>query len=398
MSTRYGRGLIGVAVGLALLGGVARAGGRGQSAPPAPPERPTFRSQTNEVVVDVRVRDRQGHVVTGLHQSDFRVFEDGVPQTITSFTVENVDELAKAASAGGPPPTIDLSAMPPTANPEPLLRNHRLLVLFFDLTSMQIDDLSRALAAARQFVDRQLTPADLVAVATYTSSLRVVQDFTNDRAALDKALKSIDVGESSAGEAGSQGDATTNALGEDVTSQDTSAAFTADETEFNLFNTDEQLMAIESLAGMLRKVPGRKAILHFSSGLTQTGMENEAELRAATDAANMADVSLYTFDSRGLLALPPGGDATASIAGGTSLFSGGAFRSQMSSLHDSRETLTTLASDTGGQTFTDLNDFSHAFAEVQKDNASYYLLGYSPTNAAMDGKFRRIRVDVDVKG
>ncbi|MDE3155138.1 MAG: VWA domain-containing protein [Acidobacteriota bacterium] len=399
MITRQGQRLIGTVAGLALLGVVVRAGGPGQRVPPAPPERPTFRAQTNEVVVDVRVRDRQGHAVTGLRRSDFRVLEDGVPQTITSFTVENVDEIATAASAGGPPPTIDLSAMPPTGDPEPLLRNHRLLVLFFDLTSMQIDDLSRALTAARRFVDTQLAPADLVAVATYTSSLRVLQDFTNDRAALDTALAGIEAGESSAlSEAGSQGDATTNALGEDVVSQDTSAAFTADETEFNLFNTDEQLMAIESLAGRLRKIPGRKAILHFSSGLTQTGTENEAELRAATDAANMADVSLYTFDSRGLAALPPGGDATASIAGGTALFSGGAFRSQMSSLHDSRETLATLASDTGGRTFTDLNDFSRAFADVQRDNASYYLLGYSPTNTAMDGKFRRIRVEVDVKG
>ncbi len=394
--------LAAMAVGLALAGGSVRAAGpqSGQGAPPVPPGQPVFRSQTSEVVVDVRVRDKQGRPVTDLHQRDFRVFEDGVPQTVTSFTLENVDALAKAASAGGPPPTIDLGTLPPTASPEPLLRNHRLLVLFFDLTSMQVDDLERALAAARHFVDAQLSPADLVAVATYTSSLRVLQDFTNDRAALDKALAGIDAGESSAlSQAGSQGDAGgTNASGEEIVDQDTSAAFTADETEFNLFNTDEQLMAIESLAGMLRNVPGRKAILHFSSGLTQTGVENETELRAATDAANMADVSLYTFDSRGLVALPPGGDATASIASGTALFSGQAFRSQVSSLHDSRETLTTLAADTGGRTYTDLNDFSHAFADVQQDNSTYYLLAYVPTNTAMDGKFRRIRVEVDRPG
>jgi hypothetical protein len=135
-------------------------------------------------------------------------------------------------------------------------------------------------------------------------------------------------------------------------------------------------------------------VIHFSSGITRTGQENQATLRAATDAANQADVSLYTMDARGLAALPPGGDASSSSPAGTGIYSGSAFASQVSSLQGSRETLAALSADTGGRTFYDLNDFSPAFAEVQKENSSYYLIGYSPSNTRDDGRFRHIRVEV----
>src|SRR5712692_5058129 len=149
---------------------------------------------------------------------------------------------------------------------------------------------------------------------------------------------------------------------------------------------------------MLRDVPGRKSVIHFSSGIERTGIENQAQLRATADAANRSNVSLYTVDARGLAALPPGGDASASSPAGTALYTGQAVSSQISSLQGGRETLATLAADTGGRTFYDLNDFAPAFGEVQKENSSYYLLGYSPSNLRSDGRFRRIRVEVTRPG
>ena len=108
---------------------------------------------------------------------------------------------------------------------------------------MQVDDLLRAVKSAENFVKKQLTPADLVAIATYSSDLRVAQNFTNDRDELYKAVDAIRVGESSSladqGGAGAAGG--TSATGEEVVTQDTSEAFTPDETEFNIFNTDEKL-------------------------------------------------------------------------------------------------------------------------------------------------------------
>jgi VWFA-related protein len=346
------------------------------------------------VLVDVRVTAK-GKLVTDLTAKDFKVFEDGAPQTITSFSLENIEKLAQVNTTTGPPPTIDLAKLPPNVSPATVLQDHRLTLLFFDVSSMQPDDLMRALKAATSFVQKRLTPADLVAVVTYTSSLRVVQNFTNDRDALSKALNGILAGEESSNLAAS---GSAGAAGEEVVTQDVSDAFTPDETEFNIFNTDEKLAAVESLAEMLRGVPGRKSVIHFSSGITSTGIENQAQLLATVAAANQANVSLYTMDTRGLMALPPGGDASSASPSGTGVYSGSAVSSQISSMHSSRETLASLAQDTGGRTFYDTNDFGEAFQEVQSENSSYYLLGYSPTNTRSDGRFRRIRVEVTRPG
>jgi VWFA-related protein len=356
-----------------------------------------LRSTTNEVLVDVRVYDKSGKPVTDLKPSDFRVTEDGAPQTIRDFSLEDVEKLAQATGGNEPAKVIDLAKLPPEVNAEQVLQDHRLLVFFFDMSSMQPDELMRALRASGDFVTNRMTPADLIAVVTYSASLRVTQDFTNNRDSLKKALRAILVGDQSStlatnGAIGEAGGADANGM--EIVTQDVSDAFTPDETEFNIFNTDEKLAAIESLATMLRSVPGRKSVLHFSSGITRTGQENQATLRAATDAANQADVSLYTMDARGLAALPPGGDASASSPSGTAIYSGSAVASQVSSLQGSRETLAALSSDTGGRTFYDLNDFTPAFEEVQKENSSYYLIGYSPTNTHPDGRFRHIRVEV----
>jgi VWFA-related protein len=377
-------------------------GGLSQVAAPAqvgraPQQAFILRTQTNLVLVDVRVYDKSGKPVTDLKQSDFRITEDGVQQTISDFSLENVEKLSQATGGNEQAQVIDLAKLPPEVNAEQAIQDHRLLVFFFDLSSMQPDELMRALKASSDFVSTRMTPADLIAVVTYSASLRVVQDFTNNRDSLKKVLHTILVGDQSStlattgaiGEAGG-----TDANGMEIVTQDVSDAFTPDETEFNIFNTDEKLAAIESLATMLRKVPGRKSVLHFSSGITRTGQENEATLRAATDAANQADVSLYTMDARGLAALPPGGDASSASPSGTGIYSGSAVASQVSSLQGSRETLASLATDTGGRSFYDLNDFAPAFAEVQKENSSYYLIGYSPTNTRSDGRFRRIRVEV----
>jgi len=360
-----------------------------------------LRTQTNEVLVDVRVYDKSGKPVTDLKQTDFRIFEDGAVQTINSFSLEDVEKLAQITGGEEHPQVIDLEKLPPEVNADQLLQDHRLLVFFFDLSSMQPDELMRALKASGDFMAHRMSPADLVAVVTYSSSLRVVQDFTNNRDALTKTLRAILVGEESSNlaAAGTIGEAGgTDANGMEIVTQDVSDAFTPDETEFNIFNTDQKLAAIESLATMLRQVPGRKNVIHFSSGISRTGQENQAQLRATIDAANQADVSLYTMDARGLLALPPGGDASSSSPSGTAIYSGSAHASQVSSLQGSRETLASLSTDTGGRFFYDLNDFSPAFQEVQNENSSYYMIGYSPTNKRSDGRFRHIRVEVSRPG
>ena len=359
----------------------------------------TLQVSTNEVLVDVRVTDRKGDPVTDLKQSDFKVYEDGVLQKINSFDLEDIQKLAQETGENGKPAEINLGALPKTTPQDTyrrMVQNHRLVVLFFDLSSMQIPDLLRALESAQNFLKPDMTPADLVAVVTYSSNLKVLQDFTNDRDVLSKAIKSIQIGQSSTlASNGSVGEAGgTDSFGNEVVTQDTGNAFTPDETEFNIFNTDEKLSALQSLANLLQAVPGRKSVIHFSSGIEQTGVDNEAQLQATIDAANRANVSFYTLDARGLMALPPGGGASAASPAGTAIYTASAVSSQITSMHNSRETLSTLATDTGGKMFTDLNNFAPAFEYVQKANNSYYLIGYTPSNTKADGKFRQIRVEV----
>ena len=133
-------------------------------------------------------------------------------------------------------------------------------------------------------------------------------------------------------------------------------------------------------------------MIQFTSGITQTGEDNRSQLRATTDAANRANVSIYTVDSRGLMAEIPGGDPSVGAATGNSMYSGASVFHQQDARQDSRETLATLASDTGGRSFFDFGDFGDAFKSVQADTAGYYLVGYYSTNTAHDGRWRGIRV------
>src|SRR5260370_40534440 len=96
--------------------------------------------------------------------------------------------------------------------------------------------------------------------------------------------------------------------GEGTTGDDDGSAFQADETEFNIFNTDRKLSSLESAAKMLSGLPEKKALLYFSSGISKQGVENQSQLRSTINTANRANVSFYPIDARGLSALPTGGD------------------------------------------------------------------------------------------
>ena len=85
--------------------------------------------------------------------------------------------------------------------------------------------------------------------------------------------------------------------------------FLADETEFALFESNHQLSAIQAIADAFRDVPGRKALVYFLAGLTSRGIENDDQLRWTADLCNRANISIYSVDARGLVALSPGGGA-----------------------------------------------------------------------------------------
>jgi VWFA-related protein len=359
-----------------------------------------LRSTSDLVRIDVDVRDRSGKPIKGLKPEQFSVSDNGKAQKISIFTYEDIEavETAGAEDANAKPIVIPVDSPTPVSEEDisNQVRDRRLMVLFFDLTSMGNDDLLRARDGAQKFINKQMTPADLVSVVVYGSSLSVWADFTNDRARLRKALARLTPGVSADLSTGLYAAAQE---GEYDVQGYTGAAFTPDETEFNVFNTDQKLAAVEGLANVLATIPGRKSIIEFTSGVTQTGEENRTELRAATDATNRADVSIYSIDARGLYTAPPGGDATTDSATGTSMFSGAAVFHQTDQRQDSRDTLATLSTDTGGKTFFDLGDLSDAFPKIQQDNTGYYLIGYYiGSTVKHDGSWRSVHVKVNVPG
>ena len=158
------------------------------------------------------------------------------------------------------------------------------------------------------------------------------------------------------------------------------------------FNNDVRLRALKTLATALQPIQQKKALIYFSSGMERSGTDNQVELRAAVNAAVRANVSIYPVDVRRAPAIVPGGSARQGSRGGLAAFSGSAASRQFSQLAAQQETLTALASDTGGTAFVDTNDFGEAFARVERDISSYYLLGFSSTNTTRDGRYRRITV------
>ena len=350
----------------------------------------TMRVQSDIVLTNVVVRDKKtGEVVKGLKASDFTIFENGKPQKIASFDYQSVDEAAvlnEKSTVTGKATVADMLNNNFAANTA-VLRDHRLIVMFFDLSSMQPEDIDRAVDAAKDYINKKMEPADLVALVSMATGLSLDQDFTADKAALLGGVSKYN---------GTEGTGFANGLtGSSAGTADDASSYVADDTEYNSLNTDRELYAIRDIARVLGRVDQRKNLLYFSGGLTRNGIENQASIRAATNEAVKANMAIYSVDARGLQALPPVGDASTGSLRGTASYSGAAMQSNLTNNFSSQETLGTLSSDTGGKAFLDSNDFAPAFQQIQHDTEAYYIVGFRSTNTAKDGSFRHLTVKLN---
>jgi VWFA-related protein len=360
----------------------------------------SFSDTVQLVVVDVFAKDSHGNPIENLKPSDFTISEDGKPQTIKVFEYQELknDPIAvpPASAALTPRPEVAEAPKPvvkavttnqiaPAKTGEIKYKDRRLMALFFDMTSMPIQDQMRAQDSAIKFIKTQITPSDLVAIMTFAADVKVVEDFTDDRDQLIKDIKGLTVGEGQGFDVADASDA----------AADTGAAFSADDSEFNIFNTDRQLSALETAVKMLGSLPEKKALVYFASGMTRDSSgNNQAQLTATVNAAIKANVSFYPIDARGLVASAPLGDATKGSSSASSVRTGGAQLSAQSSFQAQQETLTTLAGDTGGKALLDENDLSVGIVQAQKDISSYYILGYNSSNMNLDGHYRKIDLKI----
>ena len=251
---------------------------------------------------------------------------------------------------------------------------------------MQPEDIERAQDAARNYINKQMQAADIVAVASLDSSLSLDQDFTQDRQLLLKAVNSYSGDQSQGFAPGST--STTNQV-EDTT------AYTADESEYNDINTDRELYAIAAIAKSLNYISEKKSLLYFSGGISRDGIENQASLRSAINAAVRSNMSIYSVDARGLEAISPLGDASTGSLRGTSSYNGAALQNNLDANFNSQEVMANLSSDTGGKAFFDSNDFAPAFQRMQQDTSAYYVIGFRSSDTRRDGSYRRLSIKLN---
>ncbi|HMH13010.1 MAG TPA: VWA domain-containing protein [Edaphobacter sp.] len=354
----------------------------------------TLSVKSQLVTESVIVKDKQGKFVSGLTANDFAVTEDGTPQTIRVFERESLP--------------VDTAPLPVTPEDEESIRvykrlgrttyvpedkgrnyrDRRLLAFYFDMTAMHPDDQVHALQAAEKFVRTQMTEVDLVSILRYQGgAVDILLDFSADRNKILSILETMIVGE---GQGSAEGI-------DDSSSADAGAAFGQDSSEFNIFNTDRQLSALQTTAHMLEQINEKKSLLYFSSGLRLNGNDNQAQLHATVDAAVKAGLSFWPIDARGLVAQPPLGDATQGSPGNSGMYSGTAAQATNDRLQQSQDTLYSLAADTGGKAFFDNNDLAAGIVRAQRAISDYYLIGYYTTNTAQNGHFRRIKITVPEK-
>ena len=355
---------------------------------------PTFRSGTRLIVQTVSVKDGSDNPIEGLTAKDFVVTEDGEPQAINFVEFQRL-ENATLPTIAAPPAVADVTSPATPAAPatesriavapagDIKYRDRRLLVLYFDMTALPSADLARAYSAALKFIREQMQRPDLLAIMSFEGgAVRVKQDFTDNRELLVEVIAKMIFGDDQDGD------------GIPDTTTDVGTAFGQDDAEFNILNTDRQLSALQTAMSMLRGLPDQKSLVYFSSGLRLNGTDNQAQLRATTNAALRANVAIFPVDARGLVASAPLGDATRPSPGGLNMFTGRLAETFAGNFQRSQDTLYSLAKDTGGKALVDYNDLSMGIVQAEQAVTSYYILGYYSTHTALDGKFHRVKVSL----
>ena len=372
-----------------------------QAAPPkepAPSQEPppvTFRVEINYVEVDAVVIDAQGRVVTDLTQADFEVLEDGRPQKVAAFSLVNLPiERAVRPLFLGAPVESDVQAN--------TVVEGRIYIIVLDDLHTSFTSTARVRRFLREFIEQSFGTNDLAAII-YTSGRGVAgQEFTNSRRLLLEAVDRF---------AGRQLRSEALEINDSLARRDPS-----DERSLRLmdplemeraYNARSTLTAIRDLAAFMEGVRGRrKSMLLISEGISYNIYDPFNNTSAgiilqqagdAVAAATRANVAIYGIDPRGLSAFEEAIETSGTPSDVTpSQFS--VTGSLLDSLRLSQQSLQVLANETGGFAAINRNDFAGTFERVVRENSSYYMLGYYPTNDRRDGRFRRIEVRVKRPG
>jgi VWFA-related protein len=391
---------------LLLLGGVA-ALLRGQTAQPDNSARRVFKTSARIVVVDVVVSGKNHRPLTGLHQQDFQIAEDGHPQTIHYFEEHS----------GAQPVQVSVPDLPPNVftNIPRVKPGDSVTVLVLDSLNTPLDDQRRVHAQVLKYLKKP-QPGRRIAIFTLGTQLRLIQSFTDDPALLAAALNQ--------GKKGAQASPLLQSTAETASTQETVAAlmehapeaaaamqqFAAEQSSIR---TDVRikltLAALQQLANYLAAFPGRKNVAWFSGafpvvifpdpgGAQPFGAQsdNQQEVRKTDALLTSAQVAIYPVGAEGVTVDSPynaGADSRLVTRSELSRPQGGA-----QDRNSNHAAMDVIAKQTGGAAFYSSNSLTDALDRVAVHGSNFYTLTYTSTNAATDGKYRKIQVALDRSG
>ena len=382
-----------------------------------------------EVLLDLVVTDAKGRPILDLRPEEVEVLEQGERQAVTSFSLVGSGAGGDAATASAP---SALAASP--------FRSYNLVMIVVDRTSVRPANLKAIGDAARNFVERDLAPNDLVAVFGVGSRLLMVQNFSNNREVLLEAIRRATGPFDGAGESALAADASARRTRLDPIrpmlpvapgGADPAAGIPpnvptdtltpllnaiAANTEAAVAYVDEQVQAQSFLRGLYALldlydgIRDRKSVVLFSEGVSITG-SMAPHLRSLVGAANRGGFTFYAVDAAGLR---PGagaevkptepltvGQQNDTVTRDRTIVSRGDSelgRTERDLRTSDNAALSRLASETGGLFVRNTNDLERGFDRLADDLRSHYALTYAPGTAALDGSFRAIEVKVARKG
>jgi VWFA-related protein len=382
-----------VLVSLALAAGLLAQG------PGQPPAQPTFRSTVDLVTTDAIVRGKNGAFIAELTKDDFEVWEDGVKQSIVSFVLVHGGR-AFNLQAPPPPPAQEGIILPP---PRPAADTAgRIIIVFIDDLHLDFQNTARIRDLFQRLSKDLIHDGDMYGVVS-TGSSSIAQDLTYDRSRLPQILKKVaghglkpvDIIQ---GPQGAEGPSEVRYRAhvafstaydlvrnlEQVTNRRKALVYISDGYDFNPF-VDARLGTNPFFDG------GRfRSARDYDQAYTERLKSQQAfadvdlvrEMSELTRAANRANATIYTMDTRGLVA--GGGDIEDTIDP----------QEYQNYLRKSQDSLRVIAEETGGFALVNSNDFDKAIKRIDAETSDYYVLGYYSTNPDPTQRQRRIEVKV----
>ena len=374
----------------------------------------TFKLRVNLVQVRVVVRDSKGNLVPGLAREDFQLYDQGKLQMISTFGVETPKTRLQRAEAEAKTQQREEAAGPG----EKVTLPQRFIALVFDDINLNMQDAMVLRSSAKSLIET-LEPTDRLAI--YGTSGQIGQDFTSDKEALENALLPIvprpKVGQATlagastgvnhymADQAINNGDTQALAI---VTQQILRSMYGGDarmlgtaqimaqsvlEQELMARETENEFTfrALEDVVRRMLGLPGERVLLLASPGfpLTLPDYLYESEL---TERALRAGVVINTLDARGLYTPDLLGDISQDSSGQSATTAGPLAQYRLQQQLENEYVLGDFASGTGGVFFHNSNDLAGGLKRLVEAPETSYVLGFSPQNQKMDGKYHNLKV------